>query len=99
MNFFQKLLDPNARESAGRFAFLLSIILSNTVVWGIWLVVCIYKREIVNIPEGVVMAYAAAQGLSFAGKGMQSFAESSSSWGTTTVRKQTVMAKSTMEVD
>jgi hypothetical protein len=97
MSFFRDLLEPNTKESAGRFAFLLSIILSNTVVWGMWLVVCIYKREIVNIPEGVVMAYAAAQGLSFAGKGMQSFAERSS-WETT-VRKQTVTAKSTMEVD
>lgn len=92
MSYFSKLLDPQSPESAGRFAFLLSIIVSNTVVWGLWLLVCIYKREIVNIPEGVVMAYAAAQGLSFAGKGMQSFAEHRTT-------RTTVTAKSMMEVD
>ena len=75
IGYFKELISPRNGQSSARFAFLFSILLSNIVVWGTWLVVCVYKKDIINIPDGVVMAYAAAQGLSFIGKVGQRFAE------------------------
>ena len=75
MSLFRELLDSRSRESAGRFGFLYSVILSNTVVWYAWLWVCIWTRSLVDIPVGVYTAYGIANGMAFAGKGIQKFAE------------------------
>jgi hypothetical protein len=91
MNYFQKLLDPDSKESSGRFAFLLTVILSN-IMWPVWIIACIYARSLVDIPSGVVGAYIGVNGTAFVGKGFQSYAEHSSS-------TRIVTAKSTMEVD
>ena len=77
LKYFMQLTQTNRGQSAGRLGFLFSIFISNVVLWSTWLGICIYKHEMVNIPEGVVMVYAAAQGLSFAGKAAQSFADKS----------------------
>ena len=97
MKEFMNLISSDSAQSSGRFAFLFSIILSNVVVWYTWLFVCIWTRSIVDIPSGVVMVYSAAQGLSFAGKGIQTFAERSERprYGT----MMTPTAKSMQEVD
>jgi hypothetical protein len=73
--YFRELTDFCGTASAGRFAFLLSVILSNVVLWYAWLFVCTWTRTLVDIPEGVYTAYAIANGVAFAGKGVQSFAE------------------------
>ena len=71
----QGLLSPSGQESAGRFGFLYSVILSNTILWYVWLFACIWTRTLVDIPDGVYMAYGIANGMAFAGKGIQSFGE------------------------
>ncbi len=70
-----QLTQTDRGQSSGRFGFLLSVVISNIVVWFTWLVMCILKGELINIPEGVVYAYAAAQGLAFGGKGLQAIAD------------------------
>jgi hypothetical protein len=78
VKYFRELIDYCGTQSAGRFGFLLSVILSNVVVWYTWLFVSILTRTMVDIPEGVYITYAIANGVAFAGKGIQSFAERSS---------------------
>uniref|UniRef100_A0A6M3X779 Uncharacterized protein n=1 Tax=viral metagenome TaxID=1070528 RepID=A0A6M3X779_9ZZZZ len=84
--YFKQLTESRYGLSSGRWAFLFSIILANIIVWYTWLFVCIWTRSIVDIPNGVVMAYTAAQGLAFGGKAVQSFAErpSNNSFGVPT---------------
>lgn len=88
MKYFRELVDFCGTQSAGRFGFLLSVVLSNVVVWYAWLFVSIWTRTMVDIPEGVYITYAIANGVAFTGKGIQSFAErpsaGSSSSSTTT---------------
>jgi uncharacterized membrane protein YraQ (UPF0718 family) len=72
---WKELLDPKSSQSSIRFAFLVSVLLSNIVMWYAWLFLSILKMELVDIPDGVVYAYAAANGISFVGKAAQSFAE------------------------
>lgn len=74
--FFASLISSSPdSQSAGRFAFLFQVIVSNTVVWYVWLIACLWTRSIVNMPSGVVEIYGAANGVAFLGKGMQSWAE------------------------
>jgi len=74
-SYFKRLLDPKDNQSAGRFAFLFQVITSNVVVWYAWVIACILKQELVQIPSGVVEIYLAANGTAFVGKGIQSFTE------------------------
>lgn len=74
-SYFRELIAFDGAQSAGRFGFLYSVLLSNTVLWYAWLFVCIWTRTLVNIPEGVYIAYGIANGVAFAGKGIQSFSE------------------------
>ena len=76
-SYFKELVEFNGTQSAGRFGFLYSVLVSNTVLWYVWLFVCIWTRTLVNIPEGVYIAYGIANGMAFAGKGVQLFAEKS----------------------
>ncbi len=73
--YFEALTDFCGSPSAGRFAFLYSVLVSNSVVWYAWLFVSVWTRTLVDIPEGVYIAYGIANGVAFAGKGVQSFAE------------------------
>ncbi len=75
MGYFRELVEFSGTKSAGRFGFLLSVILSNVVVWYAWLFVSTWTRTMADIPEGVYITYGIANGVAFAGKGMQSFAE------------------------
>ncbi len=78
-SFFSDML----KESCGcpvsmtRFISLFTILLSNIVMWGTWIIVCSWEGHMVDIPDGVVFVYAAANGLSMAGKVGQKFAEKS----------------------
>jgi len=73
--YFRELIDFCGTQSAGRFAFLLQVCLSNFVVWYVFLFVCIWTRAIVDIPEGVYILYGLANGVAFTGKVAQSFTE------------------------
>lgn len=75
MKYFRDLIDFAGTQSAGRFGFLFSVLLSNVVVWCAWLVVSFCSRTLVDIPEGVYITYGIANGVAFLGKGIQSFAE------------------------
>ncbi len=73
--YFRELVDFQGFQSAGRFAFLFQVILSNVAVWYAWLFVCIWTRSMVDIPVGVYTTYGLANGVAFAGKYAQSTAE------------------------
>ena len=75
IKYLKDLINFCGTPSSGRFAFLFSVIISNVAVWYTWVIVCIWTRSIVNIPEGVGFALAVCNGAAFIGKGIQSFAE------------------------
>jgi hypothetical protein len=92
-SYFRELNGFKGTQSAGRFGFLYSVLVSNTVVWYVWLFVCIWTRTIVDIPVGVYTMYGLANGVAFAGKGFQAFAEkqeANTSTTTETMTKSTV---------
>ena len=74
-SYFRELIDFKGGQSAGRFGFLFSVILSNIAVWYTWIFICIWTRSMVDIPTGVWTAYGIANGVAFAGKGIQSYTE------------------------
>lgn len=75
MKYLKELISVGGTQSAGRFGFLLSVILSNVVVWSVWIIMSIWTRTLVDIPVGVYTTYGIANGVAFAGKGIQAFAE------------------------
>lgn len=82
-NFFSKIGDkmnsilsdkPNS-VSSSRVVFLCTATLSNIAIFFIWIFMCIKSGTMIDIPEGVIWLYAAANGVSFTGKVAQKFAE------------------------
>jgi len=61
--------------SSARFAFLFSIILSNTIMWGAILYFVISTGKFPEVPEGVVWIYGVANGAAGAYKGYQKLQE------------------------
>jgi hypothetical protein len=69
---FNSLLSKNGNSmSSIRFVLLLSVILSNSVIFLIWLVLSLINMTMVDIPESVLYLYALANGLSLTGKVVQ----------------------------
>lgn len=86
MSFWRELLDPNSNVSAGRFAFLLAVIMSNVCVWYSWALVCTWTRTIHDIPMGVVTALGFVNSAAFFGNIGQKFAERPTVGTTTTIK-------------
>jgi hypothetical protein len=72
---FVKAVQTDRGWSAGRMGFLMTVGLSNIIVWPMYGILSFINGKFIDVPEGVVYLYAAAQGLSFAGKAAQSFAD------------------------
>ena len=71
INFFKELITAGSGSSSMRFI----AIHSTLVITYIWAFVCIWRREFVDIPDGVIMFAA----ITIAGKVIQKFPEISSS--------------------
>lgn len=74
-NYFKDLISVCGEQSSARFGFLFAILISNFSVWITWIVFCIVKGEIVDIPAGVYTALAISSGVAFTGKVAQSYIE------------------------
>lgn len=74
-NIFQGLIQTDRGYSSGRLGFLVTVGLSNVIIWPIIAFLTLYHGKFPAIPEGVVYLYAAAQGIAFGGKAAQSFAD------------------------
>jgi hypothetical protein len=76
MSFWEKLISkisslfknggPN--WSSIRFAFIVSVMLSNFAFWGIWTGLSIYNGEIQKVPESVIVIYCMANGIAVGSK-------------------------------
>jgi hypothetical protein len=75
LKYLQQFTQTDRGQSAGRLGFLMTVGLSNLVTWFLVAFLTFKEMDFPIIPEGVVYIYAAAQGLSFAGKAAQSFAD------------------------
>jgi hypothetical protein len=76
---FSSLLQDGSGDSAWsttRFAFLFTVIISNVVIFGVWVAICYHKREIVPIPSEIVTLYSLANGITAASKVIQKRFES-----------------------
>lgn len=67
--------DSSENWSSTRLAFLLSVFISNFLIFGLWLGLSIKSNSILAIPESVLVLYAVANGLSFGGKQIQKMFE------------------------
>jgi hypothetical protein len=75
LKYLQGLTQTDRGQSAGRMGFLMTVGLSNIIIWPMYGILSFIHGKFIDVPEGVVYLYAAAQGLSFAGKAAQSFAD------------------------
>jgi hypothetical protein len=75
LKYLTQLTQTDRGQSSGRLGFLFTIGLSNIIIWPLVAFLTFKEMDFPVIPEGVVYIYAAAQGLSFAGKAAQSFAD------------------------
>jgi len=74
--FFTKLLtklsgmlqNAGPRWSSTRFAFILAVILSNFIIFGLWLGLSINQQELLPIDNSILILYGLANGISFGGK-------------------------------
>jgi len=77
MNILSKLsslLKDNARDnswSSTRFSLLFTVLISNISIFGIWVFVCIVKKEIISIPADIITLYSLANGITMSGKVIQ----------------------------
>lgn len=72
MNFWNKLLSKlsslfkDGKDhlwSSTRFAFIITVILSNLSFWGVWIGLSVYRHELQPIPDSVVVIYCLANGI------------------------------------
>jgi len=70
-NFSDLLKNGSKRWSSLRFAFLLSVVISNLAVFGVWVGLSIASNIMLSIPESVIVLYCAANGISLTGKLVQ----------------------------
>ena len=75
LKYLTQFTQTDRGQSAGRLGFLLTVGLSNAVTWLLVLFLTIKEMDFPAIPDGLVYVYGLAQGLSFAGKAAQSFAD------------------------
>ena len=78
MQFSNLLKNGESHLSAMRFSFVLAVVISNFVVFGVWLGLSIANNEILSIPESVLVLYGLANGVAFGSKITQSNIESKS---------------------
>jgi|GEM_PF-4162126 len=57
--------------SSTRFTLLLTVILSNFSIFSVWVVVCLYNKDIINIPSSIITLYSLANGITLSGKVVQ----------------------------
>lgn len=89
IDFFKELIGAGSGASSMRFI----AIHSTLVITYIWAFVCIWRREFVDIPDGVIMFAA----LTIAGKVIQKFPEVTSSNGNDKEEKSCDKCKSKSE--
>lgn len=73
MNMFFKKLSSLLEDNSGswssmRFSHLFTVINSNIVIFGVWAIICIMKKDILDFPGQVVTIYTLANGITFGGK-------------------------------
>lgn len=57
--------------SSNRVAFLISVILSNIIIFGTWCILSFINNELMSISESIIVIYGLSMGLSFGGKILQ----------------------------
>jgi hypothetical protein len=62
--------------SSSRFVFLFSAILSNLVIFGLWLGLCIYSHQLLPIDTSIIVLYGIANGITSITKLVQKKQES-----------------------
>lgn len=72
LSYFGRLVSKEDPASAMKWVFLFTFIFLNVVMWGTWFALCIYKQELLNVPEGLGLAYAGALAVVTGGKVIQS---------------------------
>jgi hypothetical protein len=61
-SFLMSLLSDSG-PSSQRFNLLISTLLSNISVFGIWVIMCFKKGDMIDVPEGVYWLYGIANGV------------------------------------
>jgi len=96
--FFKKLIsEKDTEHSSQRFTLLISSLISNILVFGVWTAICFKKGEMVTIPDGVFILYGIANGVTMLGKVFQKKIEVSNGNGNPT-SKEVILTPTTSRV-
>jgi ABC-type siderophore export system fused ATPase/permease subunit len=76
MNFINRIFsgitsllkDKGDNLSSTRFAFLLSVIISNIMIFGVWAYLSITSHLMVPFPESVIVIFSLANAITYSGK-------------------------------
>ncbi len=76
--YFTGMLKENEKDkrwSSQRFAFILTILISNILVWYTYVIISILEHRFVEVPEAIVFLYGLANGIAGASKVFQKIPE------------------------
>ena len=69
--YFKKLVDTTDPSSTMRWVTIFVIVFTSLVFWGTWLVICLIKNAMVDMPTGAVTAYSSSNLTAVGGKLLQ----------------------------
>lgn len=74
-SYFGKLITSGNATSSMRWLMIINFILTSTLVWGVWMIMCVKNSQIADIPMGVLYTYLGINGVTVGGKAFQSIFE------------------------
>lgn len=57
--------------SSTRFTLLFTVIISNVSIFGVWMFVCLWQKQMITIPSEIITIYSLANGITLTGKVIQ----------------------------
>lgn len=75
LKYFTQLTSRNDPASSMRWLMVVNFVLSSTLMWGVWMAMCLVKSQIVDIPSGLSNLYLAVNAMAISGKIVQTISE------------------------
>lgn len=69
--------DKSKWISSTRFSFIFTMLLSNIIVWGLFLILSFIQCKFISVPESVIALYCVSNGIVWTGKIRQKKQENS----------------------
>lgn len=75
IKYLTSLADQHDAASSMRWLMLMNFVISSTILWGIWMAMCLVKSQVVDVPPGLSNLYLTVNGMAISGKVVQTISE------------------------